>query len=127
MADMMTALKGLLGDDADGKIQNAVELLKKSGLSGGENRQELSGATGKTESEIKTVPPKNTQTALSPESLEFIGQIRSMVDRLSNTNDNRSELLKSLKPFMRAERQQAIDRAVRLLNIGRFAGLLGRK
>ena len=127
MADMMTALKGLLGYDADGKIQNAVELLKKSGISGGEKTQDLSGASEKTENETKTVASKSVNAAPSPESLEFIGQIRSMVDRLSNTNDNRSALLKSLKPFMRAERQQAIDRAVKILNIGRFAGLLGRK
>ena len=127
MADMMSTLKGLLGDDADGKIQNAMELLKKSGLAGGEKKPDLSEVADKVESEIKTAPPASSQAALSAESLEFISQIRSMVNRLSNTNDNRSELLKSLKPFMRAERQQTIDRAVRILNIGRFAGLLGRK
>ena len=127
MADMMSTLKGLLGDDADGKIQNAMELLKKSGLAGGEKKPDLSEVADKVESEIKTAPPASSQAALSAESLEFISQIRSMVNRLSNTNDNSSELLKSLKPFMRAERQQTIDRAVRILNIGRFAGLLGRK
>ena len=127
MADMMATLRGLLGDDADGKIQNAMELLKKSGLADGEKKQDLSGALNAVEDEIKTGPQKSSDTALSPEGLEFISQIRSMVNRLSNTNDNRSELLKSLKPFMRANRQQTIDRAVKILNIGRFAGILVKK
>ena len=127
MADMMSTLKGLLGDDADGKIQNAMELLKNGGLLDGEKKQDLSSVADKIENEIKVTPPQSAQTALSPEGLEFISQIKSMVSRLSNTNDTRSELLKSLRPFMRAQRQQTIDRAVRILNIGRFAGLLSKK
>ncbi len=127
MADMMSTLKGFLGDDADGKIQNAMEILKKSGLLDGEKKQDLSSVADKIENEIKVAPPQSSQAVLSPEGLEFIGQIRSMVNRLSNTNDTRSELLKSLRPFMRAQRQQTIDRAVKILNISRFAGLLSKK
>lgn len=132
MADMMSTLKGILGDDADGKIQNAMNILKNSGLiEQNQNKSaDLSGVAEKIESEIKTSEPNNTgnsQTALSPEGLEFINQIRSMVNRMSNTNDSRSDLLRSLRPFMRTQRQQTIDRAIRLMNIGRFAGLLGRK
>ena len=32
MADMMSTLRGILGDDADGKIQNAMNILRNSGL-----------------------------------------------------------------------------------------------
>ena len=137
MADMMSTLKGILGDDADGKIQNAMNILKNSGLidqnQNNSKGADLSNVAKEIESEIKTAPPvkqgsgTNSQMALSPEGLEFIGQIRSMVNRMSNTNDTRSDLLRSLRPFMRAERQQAIDKAIRIMNIGRFAGLLGKK
>ena len=127
MADMMSTLKGLLGSDADGKIQNAMEMLKKSGILEGEKKQDLSSIASEIENEIKVTPPQSSQAGLSPEGLEFISQIKSMVNRLSNTNDTRSELLKSLRPFMRAQRQQTIDRAVKIINIGRFAGLLSKK
>ncbi|MCR4718217.1 MAG: hypothetical protein K5768_01140 [Firmicutes bacterium] len=137
MADMMSTLKGILGDDADGKIQNAMNILKNSGLidqnQNSSKGADLSKVAEEIESEIKTSPSAqqggsaNSQMALSPEGLEFIGQIRSMVNRMSNTNDTRSDLLRSLRPFMRAERQQAIDKAIRIMNIGRFAGLLGKK
>ena len=133
MADMMSTLKGLLGDDADGKLQNAINALKSSGIiDGAKNSRgeaDLSKVSEQIENEIKTAPKgsETAQTALSAEGLEFVNQIKTMVNRLSNTNDSRSELLRSLRPFMRTERQQTIDRAIRLLNIGRFAGLLGRK
>ena len=133
MADMMSTLKGILGDDADGKIQNAMNILKNSGLidQNGSKEADLSKVAKEVESEIETAPKKqsgaNSQMTLSPEGLEFISQIRSMVNRMTNTNDTRSDLLRSLRPFMRTERQQAIDKAIRIMNIGRFAGLLGRK
>ena len=134
---MMSTLKGILGDDADGKIQNAMNILKNSGLiDQGQNDKkgtDLQKVAGQIESEIKTAEPAkqqsggNSQMALSPEGLEFVNQIRSMVNRMSNTNDTRSDLLRSLRPFMRTPRQQAIDKAIRIMNIGRFAGLLGKK
>ena len=137
MADMMSTLKSILGDDADGKIQNAMNILKNSGLielnQNNEKSADLSNVAKQIESEIKTVQPAkrqgsaNSQMTLSPEGLEFIGQIKSMVNQMTNTNDTRSDLLRSLRPFMRTPRQQAIDKAIRIMNIGRFAGLLGKK
>ena len=128
MADMMDTLKGLLGDDADGKIQNAMNMLKNSGL--------MDNSQNKTNSIDKVVEGINNDikagdnsgiNGLSPEGLEFINQIKGVVNRMSNTNDKRSDLLRSLRPFMRTPRQQAIDRAIRIMNIGRFAGIIGKK
>lgn len=137
MADMMSTLKGILGDDADGKIQNAMNILKNSGLieqnQNNSKGADLSKVAQQIESEIKTAEPAgkknsgNSNMALSTEGLEFVNQIRSMVNRMTNTNDTRSDLLRSLRPFMRTPRQQAIDKAIRIMNIGRFAGLLGKK
>lgn len=129
MADMMSTLKSILGDDADGKIQNAMNILKNNGLMEQSNSNETDLAK-KIDEQISTEPAKavgNTKSPLSDESLEFVNQIRGLVSRMSNTNDTRSNLLRSLRPFMRTERQQAIDKAIHIINIGRFAGLLGRK
>ena len=126
----MSTLRGILGDDADGKIQNAMNVLKNSGLIDGTGVGDKKADLSKEiENEIKTdtKTAENQQTALTPEGLEFVNQIRSMVNRLSNTNDTRSDLLRSLRPFMKTKRQQTIDKAIRIMNIGRFAGLLGKK
>lgn len=149
MADMMSTLKTLLGDNADEKIQSAMNMLKNSGLmnevqKNGNTPNNIAEAINndiKIEEKEEASQPKpvyqnqtntngasfgNMQNVLTPEGLEFLGQIRGMVNQLSNTNDNRSELLRSLRPFMRTPRQQTIDRAIRIMNIGRFSGLFGK-
>ena len=130
MADMMSTLRGILGDGADDKIKSAMNMLSQSGI--------LQQASAKSSSEniaeainndIETENPASGTgyPALTPEGMEFLGQIKSMVDRMSSTNDSRSELLRSLRPFMRSSRQQSIDRLIRIMNIGRLSGIFGRQ
>ncbi len=125
MADMMSTLKGFLGDNADEKIGKAMEMLKSSGML--ENKQNLGE---QVENSISVEKPQNSSgnslPNLTPEGLEMIGQIKGMFDQMTNTNDQRSNLLLSLKPFMRPGRQRSIDRVTKLMNIARFSGLFGR-
>lgn len=94
---MMDTLKGILGDGAEDKIKSAV-----SALSGGS---------------------QGTPTQISPENMEYFMKIKSIADELSHPNDARSQLLMSLKPYMRTERQKGIDNAVRILNLTKLSGL----
>ena len=125
MSDMMSTLKGFLGDNADEKIGKAMEMLKSSGMLEGsrenlgeqiENSIEVGGNNQQNQSQTSF-------PALTPEGLEMIGQIKGMFDRVTSSNDQRSNLLMSLKPFMRTERQRSIDRVTKLMNIARFSGL----
>ena len=118
MADMMSTLKGFLGDDAEDKIKNAMSMLTASGAL--DNEKNDSGESGNSSRNVSNSP------ALSPEGLEMMMQLKGMMDKISTSNDSRSNLLMSLRPFMRTERQRSIDRMVRLMNIGRFSGLFGR-
>lgn len=125
MADMMSTLKGFLGDNADEKIKGAMEMLKSSGM------LESSGNMAeKIENSIETGEPKKQMPAnfpkITPEGLEMMGQIKNMFDQMTNSNDQRSNLLMSLKPFMRTERQRSIDRVTKIMNIARFSGLFGK-
>lgn len=126
MADMMSTLKGFLGDNADEKIGKAMEMLKSSGMleSSGNNMAE------KIENSIEVGKPKNQMPTnfpkITPEGLEMMGQIKNMFDQMTNSNDQRSNLLMSLKPFMRTERQRSIDRVTKVMNIARFSGLFGK-
>lgn len=159
MADMMSTLRTLLGDNADAKIQNAMNMLQNSGLlsqvqqNGNQvnnapaqpanvpvntpvNRPAPETAAANIVSQPEAGNPvqnsgtnnqsSSAQSILTPEGMQFIGQVRNMVEQMSNTNDSRSNLLRSLRPFMRTDRQRSIDRAIRIMNIGRFSGLFGR-
>lgn len=136
MADMMSTLRGILGDGADDKIKNAMNMLAGSGILQQNNPQKPAQDLAEAiNNDIKTEevsqPAQEQQmgssSVLTPEGIQFLGQIKSMVDQVSNTNDSRSELLRSLRPFMRSERQQSIDKLIRIMNVGRLSGLFGRQ
>ncbi|MDD6484818.1 MAG: hypothetical protein PUF72_09650 [Clostridiales bacterium] len=94
MADPMDALKGILGDGAEDKIKNAVNMLS----SGSDSSEE--------------------------DSMEYLSQIKDIADKMASSNsDPRTNLLLSLKPYMRARRQNSIDNAVRFLNFAKIARL----
>ncbi len=94
MADAMETLKGILGDDAEDKIKNVMSSISGSSAGGQDN------------------------------SLEYIMQMKDIISKLANNRDDpRSNLLMSLRPYMRNERRQSIDRAVRLLNLTKLSGL----
>lgn len=112
----MDTLKSILGDDAEGKIQAAIGALNTIT----DNRNDE-----KTETE--EVLPASTQPKPLPvsagDSLGQIMKIKSLANDLSQPNDARSQLLMSLKPYMRSSRQKGIDDAIRLLNITKFSQL----
>ena len=96
MADMMETLKGILGDDSEGKIKEAMSSLSLvNGNNGGNDM-----------------------------SMEYISQMKDIIGRLGNSNsDPRANLLMSLKPYMRTKTQGSIDSAVKLLNLAKLAVL----
>jgi len=94
VADMMETLKGILGDDSEDKIKNAMSSLSLVGGNGGGN-------------DI---------------SMEYLSQMKDIIGKLGNSNsDPRANLLMSLKPYMRTRRQGSIDSAVKLLNLAKLA------
>ncbi len=136
MPDMMSTLRGILGDGADDKIKAAMGMLSQSGLlQQGSQPKQADNVAEAINNDIKTEeiqsPPvsvsNNAIPSLTPEGIQFLGQLKGMVDQMSNTNDSRSELLRSLRPFMRSSRQQSIDKLIRIMNIGRLSGLFGRQ
>lgn len=104
--DMLNTLKEILGDNAEEKIQTAIQMLQSNDKKNDEN----------SENSENSLP----QSITSP---DYVSQMKSIINQMGTANDNRSNLLLSLKPYMRAERQQSIDSAIKLLNLTKFAGL----
>ncbi len=100
MADAMDTLKNILGDDAEDKIKSVMSSISSTGNEG-------NGGYG------------------SAESLNQIMQMKDLMQNLTmNRNDPRTNLLLSLKPYMRSGRQRSIDSAVRLIGLTSVARLL---
>ena len=93
MADAMDTLKNILGDDAEDKIKNV-----RSSLSPSDNGE--------------------AAESFDADNLSQLMQIKDIMQSMtSNRNDPRTNLLLSLKPYMRSNRQKSIDSAVKLLGL----------
>lgn len=53
--------------------------------------------------------------------MNTIIKMKSIVENLNNSNDPRSNLLYSLKPYLREERKEKIDQYANLLNVAKIA------
>ncbi|MDD6213608.1 MAG: hypothetical protein PUB42_00185 [Firmicutes bacterium] len=136
MADMMDTLRGLLGDNADEKLKNIMTTLQSSGLmqntpsapqkKAGNLAKEINDDI-KIEAPAKSTPAQSgsSSSGLSAENLQYMAQIKNIINEMSNSNDSRSNLLRSLRPYMRTNRQVSIDRAIRLMNLSKLSGLAG--
>ena len=126
--DLLNSLKAMLGDNADEKINTVVNLLKDNSS----NNDVLKSA--QTPENITTISQEETDTfdnqnnminspQFSGEGLEYLSKIKSITDDMGSANDPRSNLLMSLRPYMRETRQKSIDNAIKILNLSRFSGL----
>jgi len=106
--DMMSTLKGLLGDNAEEKIRSVLSAL-------GNNTPE--------DSSPEPQLPEDSPVSLNSDALESVGKLKSIIDDIGKPNDTRSNLLMSLRPYMRNERQKSIDSAIKLLNLSKISGL----
>ena len=108
----MDTLKGLLGENADEKIKSVLSSLS----------QDTNNGDFVTPNQNQPII-RNT-SAIDTTSIESIAQIKNIVENLTNSsNDSRSSLLLSLKPYMRSSRQSSIDTAIKILNISKLSGL----
>jgi len=98
MADAMDTLKNILGDDAEDKIKTVMNSLS----SADNTSEEIDSSNG----------------------LNQIMQINIMDSMAVNKNDPRTNLLLSLKPYMREGRKHSIDSAVRLLGLANVTKML---
>ena len=99
MADIADTLKNLLGDNADEKISSVMNMLSEN------------TTTSNTENNSDS---------------NIISQANGLISQLSHIpGDDRSNLLMSLKPFMRQSRKDSIDKAVKMLNFAQLSHLLG--
>ena len=108
--DMMATLKELLGDNAEEKIQSVLSALG-------------SGNSSESASVSQITSDSSPASSFNADTLRSIGNLKSIIDDIGRPNDTRSNLLMSLKPYMRSERQKSIDSAIKLLNLSKFSGL----
>lgn len=103
MSDMLDTLKGLLGDNADEKLDGIMKIINPDGA----------------QAPPIQATPLTEQNEIPP---EMIAMLKSMMNKMGNgIKDDRTTLLMSLKPYMREDRQSTIDSAIKMLNLSQFS------
>ncbi len=110
MADMMDTLKGLLGDNADDKLNGIMQILNPEGSQGQSGQNAPPPAVDNNTADTPTITP------------EMLMAAQSIMSRLSSSgDDDRTKLLMSLKPYMNNSRKSTIDSAVKMLNLAEMS------
>ena len=127
MADPMDTLKSILGDNAEDTIRSVMGSLSGgAGPSGGGDLGALLGSLsgGGNNNGGAGGGARSPLANIDPESMAYLMQMRDIMSKITDSrSDSRSNLLMSLKQYMRDTRKLSIDSAVRLLNISKLAGL----
>ena len=90
----------------------------------------INTSSSKTTNSSKTINSTNSQDNSKKATLNLnnidmntIVKMKSIVDNMNNSNNPRSNLLYSLKPYLRDSRKEKIDQYANLLNFAQIAEL----
>lgn len=129
--DTMSKLKDMLnkGDLSDTlsnispeTIQNFSNILNSNKNS---SKQEQSSTSDETTNNSNTNNSANNSNNFDFSNLDMntILKIQSVLSKMNNSKDSDSNLLRSLKPYLRGDRKEKIDQYSQLLNVAKMADL----
>lgn len=115
LKDMMN--KGELNDVIS---QIPPEMIQNFSFMMSQNKQNTSENTSNSTSNTSS---NNGNFDFSQIDMNTILKMKSVMDKLNNSNDPRSNLLYSLKPYLREEKKGKLDQYANLLNVAKIADL----
>ena len=129
--EMMNNIKNLVDN---GNIQDAISQISPEMIQSFSQMLNNSGNTNphKTNSNNSSSSsnPENTYSSnnsgfdFSNIDMKTVLKIKSAMEQMNNKNDPRSNLLYSLKPYLRQTKQEKLDQYVNMLNITKIADVL---
>ncbi len=106
-SQLINTLMGMLGDNPQEKINAVLNSLTNNSAPDNTFSPEQ---TGNESSPLGDIP-----------DLSALSKMQSLLSQMGNTNDERTRLLASLKPFLSDSRKPHVDRALQLLKLTKLA------
>jgi hypothetical protein len=116
MDDLSSAINGFLSQP--GAMEQLQQMAQQLGLSPPEPGEKQKPP----EQPLGSPPEKPAELPISPEVLQGLMQAAAEASK----PDEASQLLLALKPMLRPERQEKVDRAIRMLGLMRAAKTAGQ-
>ena len=110
MSEFEDRLNSILSSPKD--MEKIMNLARS--FSGGE-----SGGGGKTQNEEKSTQPPPETGGFDPQLMGMLGRL--MKGYTMSGNDRKFDILQSMKPYLRAERQAGLSRAVEIAKMAKIA------
>ena len=88
------------------------------------NVNDINSANFSNNSDTLNKYNNSKQTNLNNFDMNTIFKMKTIIDNINNTNNPRSNLLNSLKPYLRDSRKEKIDQYANLLSFAQIAELL---
>ena len=107
-------------------IQNFSSMMKNnSNNSNNTNNFNNSNDSNNTNNFDKSNNNQNSSNNFDFNNIDMntIMKMKSVMEKLNNSNDPRSNLLYSLKPYLREEKKQKLDQYANLLNVAKIADI----
>lgn len=98
-------------------IQNFSSMMSQSKQSNSENASNFNNTSNNHSN-------NNGNFDFSQIDMNTILKMKSIMEKLNTSNDPRSNLLYSLKPYLREEKKGKLDQYANLLNIAKIADIL---
>ncbi len=119
LKDMMN--KGELNDVIS---QIPPEMIQNfSSMMNNNNTKQVNSSNSENIKANNTTKNSNNSFDFSNIDMNTILKMKSIMDKMNNSNDPRSNLLYSLKPYLREGRKEKIDQYANLLNIAKMTEL----
>lgn len=120
--EMINNLVNMLKNNSNSDNNNAAERNNKS-----ENNQanniNLGDILSKMSSDSSDNASQNSSASNSSIDFETIMKMKSIMETLNSKNDSKSNLLYSLKPYLRKSKQAKLDQYVNLMKISQVTNL----
>lgn len=125
----------LLSEDLNKKMKQITELLGQENMS--DNIQALLSALTNTGNKEEH-SPKSNEKATSKEDYkadngektgiddhsELLRQAKKVVNRFSQNNDPRINLLNAIRPFLNSHRQEKVSNCIKILHLSRIVNVM---
>ena len=104
-------------------IQNFSSMMSSNSSSNNKNENNNSNNNNNNDINNANSNTSNNNFDFSNIDMNTILKMQSIMSKMNNSNDPRSNLLYSLKPYLREERKAKVEQYANLLNVAKIAEL----
>ena len=106
-------------------LQNFSNMMSSNGANNSNNNANKSSKSNSTNDSTNNFSNNNGNNNFDFSKIDMntIMKMKSIMDKMNTTNDPRTNLLNSLKPYLREERKSKLDQYANLMNVAKIAEL----